>query len=208
MRFQVISKNKTAITAVILVVAAGPFVPQARAGGDAARGEMLSDTCLSCHGSEDYRNAYPVYRVPKLGGQKDSYLLVALKDYRDGTRQDPTMAALAGTLTDQDMADVAAYFASLGNDTVAAGGSAGGSFKAARNCGACHGQNGIGLSPGWPTLAGQHEDYLVHALNQYRNGDRQDPVMVALVSTLSDDTVALLAKYFSSLEGLRTTEVK
>ena len=106
------------------------------------------------------------------------------------------------------MADVAAYFASLGNDTVAAGVSPGGSFKAARNCGACHGQNGIGLSPGWPTLAGQHEDYLVHALNQYRNGNRQDPAMVALVSTLSDDTVALLAKYFSSLEGLRTTEVK
>ena len=118
------------------------------------------------------------------------------------------MAALAGTLTDQEMADVAAYFASLGNENAAAGGSPGGSFKAARNCGACHGQNGIGLSPGWPTLAGQHEDYLVVALIQYRNGNRQDPVMVPLVSTLSDETVALLAKYYSSLEGLRATEVK
>jgi len=48
----------------------------------------------------------------------------------------------------------------------------------------------------------------VHALNQYRNGNRQDPVMVALVTTLSDDTIALLAKHFSSLEGLRATEVK
>jgi cytochrome c553 len=208
MRLQVISKYKTAITAVILVVAAGPFVPQAMAGGDAARGEMLGDACLSCHGSEDYRNADPTYRAPKLGGQKASYLLVALKAYRDGHRRDPTMAALAGTLTDQEMADVAAYFASLGNETVATGGSPGGSFKAARNCGACHGQNGIGLSPGWPTLAGQYEDYLVHAINQYRNGKRQGPVMVPLVSTLSDDTIALLAKYFSSLEGLRATEVK
>ncbi len=208
MRLQVISKYKKAIIVVTLVVAAGLFVPQAMAGGDAARGETLGDTCLSCHGSEDYRNADPVYRVPKLGGQKASYLLVSLKAYRDGTRRDPTMAALAGTLTDQEMADVAAYFASFGNENVAAGGSPVGSFKAARNCGACHGQNGIGLSPGWPTLAGQYEDYLVHALDQYRNGNRQDPVMESLVSTLSDDTVALLAKYFSSLEGLRTTEVK
>ncbi len=208
MRLQVISKYKTAITVVVLVVTIGHSVPQAVAAGDAVRGEMLGDSCLSCHGSEDYRNADPVYRVPKLGGQKASYLLVALKAYRDGTRQDPTMAALAETLTDQEMADVAAYFASLGYETVTASGSPGGSFTAARNCGACHGQNGIGLSPGWPTLAGQHEDYLVHALNQYRNGNRQDPVMESLVSTLSDDTVALLAKYFSSLEGLRTTEVK
>lgn len=208
MRLQVISKYKTAIAAVVLVVTIGHSVPQAVAAGDAVRGEMLGDSCLSCHGSEDYRNADPVYRVPKLGGQKASYLLVALKAYRDGTRREPTMAALAGTLTDQEMADVAAYFASLGNETATASGSPGSSFKAARNCGACHGQNGIGLSPSWPTLAGQHEDYLVHALNQYRNGNRQDPVMESLVSTLSDDTVALLAKYFSSLEGLRTTEVK
>ncbi len=191
-----------------LIVAAGLSVPRAMAAGDAARGETISHACLSCHGSEDYRNADPVYRTPKLGGQKASYLLVALKAYRDGTRQDPGMTALAGTLTDQEMADVVAYFANLGNESGAAGGSPGGSFKAARNCGACHGQNGIGLSPGWPTLAGQYEDYLVHALNQYRNGNRQDPVMVPLVSTLSDDTVALLAKYFASLEGLRTAEVK
>jgi len=208
MRLQVISKYKTAIAGVVLVVTTGHSVPQAVAAGDAVRGEMLGDSCLSCHGSEGYRNADPVYRVPKLGGQKASYLLVALKAYRDGTRREPTMAALAGTLTDQEMADVAAYFASLGYEAVTAGGPPGGSFKAARNCGACHGQNGIGLSPGWPTLAGQHEDYLVHALNQYRNGNRQDPVMESLVSTLSDDTVALLAKHFSSLEGLRTTEVK
>ncbi len=192
----------------MLVVAAGLSVPRAMAAGDAARGETLSYACLSCHGSESSRNADLPYRVPKLGGQKSSYLLVALKAYRDGTRQDPGMTALAGTLTDQEMADVAAYFASIGNETVATGGSPAGGFKAARNCGACHGQNGIGLSPGWPTLAGQHEDYLVHALNQYRSGMRQDPVMGPLVSSLSDETVALLAKYYSSLEGLRTTEVK
>ena len=203
-----INKYETAIAAVTLIVAAGLSVPRAMAAGDVARGETLADTCLSCHGSEGSRSADLPYRVPKLGGQKASYLLVALKAYRGGARRDPGMIALAGTLSDQEMADVVAYFANLGNENAAAGGSPGGSFKAARNCGACHGQNGIGLSPGWPTLAGQYEDYLVAALNQYRNGNRQDPVMVSVVSTLSDETVALLAKYYSSLEGLRTTEVK
>jgi cytochrome c553 len=176
--------------------------------GDAARGEALGQTCLSCHGIEGYRNADPPYRVPKLGGQKASYLNTALRAYRNGTRQDPTMIALAASLTDQEMADVAAYLVSLGNDAVAAGGSPGGSSKEVRNCGACHGQNGIGLSPGWPTLAGQHEDYLVHALNQYRTGARQDPVMVSLTSSLSDETIVSLAKYYSSLDGLRTTKVE
>ena len=116
------------------------------------------------------------------------------------------MAALAGSLTDQEIAATVAYRASLGHQ--AGGGPVSGSVKAARNCGACHGQNGIGLSPGWPTLAGQHEDYLVHALNQYRNGTRQDPVMVSLASSLSDETITMLAKYYSSLDGLQTTEVK
>ena len=113
MRSQVISKHKIALIAVILVVAAELSVPQAVAGGDAARGEMLGDTCLSCHASEDYRNADPVYRAPKLGGQKASYLLVALKAYRDGTRQDPVMAPLVSTLSDDTVALLSKYFSSL-----------------------------------------------------------------------------------------------
>ncbi len=193
---------------VTLVAAAGLAAPRAMAAGDAVRGERLGATCLGCHGTEGKRNADPPYQVPKLGGQKASYLVVALKAYRDGTRRDPSMVALAERLTNQEIADVVAYLVSLGNDAAAAGDGTGGGPKAARNCGACHGQNGISLSPGWPTLAGQHEDYLVHALNQYRNGMRQDPVMVPLVSSLTDETVALLAKYYSSLDGLQTTQLK
>jgi len=208
MQIPMLSKSKTAIAVAMLVVASVFPVPRAMAGGDAARGEALGQTCLSCHGIEGYRNADPPYRVPKLGGQKASYLNAALRAYRNGTRQDPTMIALAASLTDQEMADVAAYLVSLGNDAVDAGGSLGGGSKEARNCGACHGPNGIGLSPGWPTLAGQHEDYLVHALNQYRTGARQDPVMVSLAASLSDETIVSLAKFYSSLDGLQTTKVE
>jgi cytochrome c553 len=63
------------------------------------------------------------------------------------------------------------------------------------------------LSPAWPTLAGQHEDYLVHAMNQYRDGTRTDPVMSPMVAALTDDDVLLLARYYSRLPGLETTEL-
>ena len=205
---QVIRKYKTTIILAMVIAASGNYAQIASAEGDATRGEILAYTCLGCHGVDGYRNAYPSYRVPKLGGQKASYLIIALQGYRDGTRQHPTMIAQASSLTDQDIEDAAAYLATLGGATVAAGGSSGSSFAPAANCLACHGQNGISLSPSWPTLAGQHEDYLVHALNQYRDGSRADVVMSPLADTLSDAAVLQLAKYFAGLEGLETTEVK
>ncbi len=86
------------------------------ADGDAARGETLGYTCLGCHGVVGYRNAYPSYRVPKLGGQKAAYLVVALQGYRAGARSHPTMVAQASSLTDQQIDDVALlarYYARL-----------------------------------------------------------------------------------------------
>ncbi len=203
-----IRKHKIVTTLATLLLFSGFFTQSASAEGNVERGEILGYTCLGCHGIDGYRNAYPSYRVPKLGGQKASYLIIALQGYRDGTREHPTMIAQAASLSDQGIEDVAAYLATLGADTVAAGGDSGTSFEAAQTCVACHGQNGISLSPAWPTLAGQHEDYLVHALNQYRDGSRTDVVMASLAAGLSDETVALLAAYFASLEGLETSEVK
>src|SRR5579871_3089261 len=74
------------------------------AAGDAARGKVLSYTCLGCHGIEDYRNAYPDYNVPRLAGQHADYIVAALKEYKDGERQHATMQVQAATLSDQDMA--------------------------------------------------------------------------------------------------------
>lgn len=185
-----------------IMAAANP----ALAAGDPAAGAELGYSCLGCHGVEGYRNAYPSYRVPKLGGQNAAYLVIAIKGYREGTRSHPTMGAQASSLTDQQIDDVAAYLASLGGDTVAAGGSSAPSIEQTETCIACHGQNGIGLSPAWPTLAGQHEDYLEHSLNQYRDGTRTDPVMSQMAVALTDDDVEILARYYSRLDGLETTE--
>ena len=184
------------------------LAPMAAAEGNLERGAKLGYSCLGCHGIDGYRNAYPSYRVPRLGGQKAAYLATAIQGYRDSTRAHPTMKAQASSLSDQDIEDLAAYLASIGAGTVASGGSETEGIEAAATCVACHGQNGISMSPTWPTLAGQHEDYLLHALNQYRDGARSDPVMSQMAATLSDDDVELLAHFFASLKGLETTVVE
>ena len=196
---------KIAARAAALILAAALFSQPAVAEGDPEAGRELGSTCLGCHGIEGYRNAYPSYRVPKLGGQKAGYLEIALRGYRDGTRKHPTMVAQATSLSDQEIADVSAYLASIGADTVAAGGTDGAGFDKALACTACHGPNGISVNAAWPTLAGQHEDYIYNSIMQYKEGKRTDPVMGAQAQLIAAEDVALLAKYFASLEGLETT---
>src|ERR1700736_4170588 len=79
--------------------------------GNPQRGKALSYTCLGCHGVEGYKNAYPNYSVPELEGQHPEYLTAALQEYRDGDRAHLTMHSQASTLSDEDIADIVAYFA-------------------------------------------------------------------------------------------------
>lgn len=87
----------------------------AHADGDADAGRAKAETCLGCHAIKGYYNVYPTYHVPKLGGQSAGYIESALKAYRGGTRTHDTMHANAANLSDQDMADIAAYLANYGN---------------------------------------------------------------------------------------------
>ncbi len=86
------------------------------AEGDADAGREKSFTCSGCHSVAGMRNAYPGYTVPKLGGQNADYLREALKAYRDGSREHPTMHAQTAQFSDQDVEDVAAYFSTLSNE--------------------------------------------------------------------------------------------
>ena len=92
----------------ILALAALLSLPAA-AAGDPAMGRDKADTCVGCHGIPFYSNAYPTYRVPKLGGQQPGYIVAALKAYRSGDRPHPTMGAQAASMSDQDMEDIAAF---------------------------------------------------------------------------------------------------
>lgn len=81
--------------------------------GDASRGKSLTFTCRGCHGVTGYKNAYPSYHVPKLGGQSAVYLSNALHEYRQGKRKHPTMQAQAESFSEQDIADITAYLSSI-----------------------------------------------------------------------------------------------
>ena len=95
------------LAALALAAAAFP----AFAAGDAAAGKNKVFQCQGCHGISDWKTAFPeVYRVPKLGGQKAEYLVAAMKAYKKGERDFATMRAMVADLTDQDLADIAAYY--------------------------------------------------------------------------------------------------
>ena len=89
--------------------AAAPAAAAPSAAGNAEAGRTLAYTCQGCHGITGYKNAYPSYRVPKIGGQSAEYLAQALHEYREGKRKHPTMQAQAQSFSDQDIADIAAF---------------------------------------------------------------------------------------------------
>ena len=91
---------------------------QGAPAGDAAKGRQKTQMCTGCHGIEGWRTAFPeVYHVPRIGGQHEAYLVKALQEYRSGERSHPSMRAIAASLSEQDMADLAAYYAQGGVKT-------------------------------------------------------------------------------------------
>ena len=93
--------------------AAAPAAANVPLVGNAETGRQLTYTCQGCHGVDGYRNVYPHYHVPKIGGQSPEYLVNALHEYKRGTRRHPTMQAQAQSFTDQDIADIAAFLSEL-----------------------------------------------------------------------------------------------
>jgi cytochrome c553 len=189
--------------AIAAVAFAGTAMAQSAAPGDAKRGKELSYTCLGCHGIAGYKNAYPDYSVPKLQGQHGEYIAAALHGYRDGDRAHLTMHSEASTLSEQDIADIAVYFA--GKPLAATGKAPANVPPAAALCTACHGADGVSVTPMYPSLAGQHEDYLKRAIEEYAKGGRKNPVMKGFAANLKDADIAVIVRYYSQLEpGLRT----
>ncbi len=178
--------------AVLGLVLAAP----AGATGDPARGKTLGYTCLGCHGIEAYKSVYPTFSVPRLRGQHPEYIVAALKAYKAGERSHATMHAHASTLSDQDMLDLAAY---LGGEVVktAGGEPVGKAPAAAATCQACHGRDGVGIMGMYPTLSGQHADYLEHALTAYRSGARKNGIMAPFAAQLKPEDIKEVAEYFA-----------
>ena len=101
------------LSAIAMALVAGLTLSRAvLAEGDAKAGQVKAIPCMGCHAIPGYSNVYPTYHVPRVGGQHADYIVMALKAYREGQRSHPTMRAQASSLSDQDMADIAAYFSS------------------------------------------------------------------------------------------------
>jgi cytochrome c553 len=167
-------------------------VPGAAAADPAGR-------CAACHGAGGI-SSNPAW--PSLAGQRSAYLVEALGAYRTGARDNAMMASIAKGLSDADAQKVAAHYEALKPAMPSAGAAkkdvSAGKARASA-CAACHGAAGLSTNPAWPSLAGQHEDYLVAALTAYRNGSRKSDVMSGIAKGLSDADVQALAAYYAIL---------
>jgi cytochrome c553 len=188
----------------LYMLAHGAVSSAADATGDAKQGQVLFYTCHGCHGVPGYKNAYPSYSVPNLGGQHAKYIVAALGEYASGDRPHQTMHAQAVTLSDQDRLDIAAYLQSspvpAGNEVV------GTPPPATQTCVACHGPDGAKTATDdYPILAGQYEDYLLQALKDYKAGRRKNAIMSSIVAGVKEEDFPALARYFSQQRTLCST---
>lgn len=195
---------------VVLVTATLAFSGMAAAEGDVSRGEELSGACMACHGAEG-NSTNPEW--PKLAGQSERYIYEQLQAYKSGERQNPLMQQQVQGMPDQDMQDLAAYFADqqieigAANEELAEQGESiyrgGIPDKNVAACIACHGPAGGGMAAaGFPRIGGQHATYVAQQLQQYRDGERNtdgNRMMRAVAENLSDDEIEAVASYVSGL---------
>ncbi|MDO6562445.1 c-type cytochrome [Amphritea sp. 1_MG-2023] len=195
---------------LIAILASVSIISVAHAAGDAAAGQGKVAVCGACHGA-DGNSA--VGNFPKLAGQNERYLLKQLQEIKAGDRQVVEMTGLLTNLNDQDLADIAAYFASKNiqigaakADLVEAGEKiyrAGVESKGVAACTACHGAQGKGIaSAGYPSLGGQHAQYVETQLKNFRVGTRNnDPqaMMSTIAAKLSDKEIQAVASYIQGL---------
>ena len=208
------TRHRSRLAPVCLLLGLMLSLPEiAVAEGDPAQGKTKASTCAACHG-QDGNSINPEW--PNLAGQHEKYILKALRSYKDGTRDEVLMASQVASLSDQDMADVAAYFSSqtLARQTadpalvkqgerIYRGGDIDRGISA---CIACHGPSGRGnRAAGYPALAGQHAIYTANQLLAYRANTRQtdadvDQVMRNVSSLLSEAEIKAVASYIQGLQ--------
>jgi cytochrome c553 len=206
---------KRALISTVLLAVLTLAQAQDAKPGDAVAGEKKAAMCIGCHGIKGYQASFPeVHKVPMIAGQGAKYIAAALAAYRKGDRKHPTMRAVAASLTDQDMADLSAFYEQQGGKTASAppDGAPAAPADVAKllekgACVSCHGANfSKPIDPAYPKIAGQHGDYLYVALKAYKTTGnaqvgRANPVMGGMVTQFSNAELRAIAAYVSSLPG-------
>ena len=204
----------------LLLALAGALVTLPAAAADVAAGQKKAAMCIGCHGIAGYQASFPeIHKVPKISGQNAKYIVAALTAYKKGERKHPTMRGLAASLTDEDMADLGAFYEQHGASsvkTVAATAvrepsAAVAALLTRGACASCHGANyNQPIDGTYPKIAGQHADYLYVSLRSYKvqgnpNIGRANAIMGAQVSQFSNAELKAMADYLATLPGdLRT----
>ena len=214
--------NRT-LTPLLKTIVAGATVVAAAAvqaqtpAGDVKAGEAKAATCIGCHGIPGYQNSFPeIHKVPMISGQSGPYIAAALQAYRKGDRKHPTMRGIAGSLSDQDIADLAAYYASHQTapapEQPKAASAAVAALLEKGACVSCHGANfSKPIDPSYPKIAGQHADYLYVALKSYKvEGNpyigRNNAIMGGIVQQFSNAELKQMANYLASIKGELTVK--
>lgn len=180
--------------------------------GSAEAGQKKAEMCIGCHGIKGYQNSFPeIHKVPKISGQSDKYIVSALTAYKKGDRKHPSMRGIAGSLSEQDMADLAAFYAAQAGTAPADAPKTANADAAALiqkgACASCHGANfAKPIDPTYPKIAGQHSDYLYVALKAYTvEGNnvvgRSNGVMAGVAKQFKPAEMREIAKYLGSLDG-------
>ena len=207
--------KRTFTTIFGLAVACATGLVQAQEiKGDAKAGEGKIAMCIGCHGIVGYQATFPeVYRVPMISGQSAKYIVNALNEYKKGERKHPTMRGIADSLTEQDMADVAAYYSTHTKDAKPVPDKARepnaqvAQLLQKGACVSCHGDNfAKPIDPSYPKIAGQHADYLFVALKSYKveknaNVGRGNAIMGGVAKQFTNAELKALANYISSIDG-------
>jgi len=195
------------------------FAASAQVAGDVKAGEAKAAMCIGCHGIPGYQNSFPeIHKVPKISGQTDKFIAASLVAYQKGDRKHPTMRGIAGSLTEQDIADLSAFYAAHnpGVTTAEAPSKAPSVAVAALldkgACISCHGANfSKPIDPSYPKIAGQHADYLYVALKSYTvEGNnmvgRANPIMGGIAKQFTLSELRQMSNYLASLEGELATK--
>jgi YVTN family beta-propeller protein len=187
--------NKVAVTLFALMGAVSASV---FASGDVGAGQAKSTVCAACHGATGIS---PNDEWPSLAGQRHTYLVTQMKAFRAGTRMGPLMDPWAKPLTDEEIENLAAFYAAQkppGPRTASSKADVAAGRKRADICMACHGATGMSPNDAWPNLAGQGHAYLVKQMNAFREGGRKDPLMEPMAKQLSAQEIENLIAFYSS----------
>lgn len=161
--------------------------------GDRANGKKISGQCRTCHGADGYARI-PI--APHIGGEPESYLRAQLAAFRDGTRTHEMMTIVARGLTDQQIADLAAWY---GGHTVTIATNPN-SADAPAQCVDCHGVDGVHMVDDAPNLAGETNIYIDTQLKAFRTGKREHAVMSPIAQGLSDSEIRAIADYYAGIK--------